>query len=158
MKLIKNIHLVEKELNEKDLEHLHQAAYQYARNAGVYFKFHYIKPDEVAIEVKQENPTAGSGEVFAVNKLVAIGKELTADIFPDRKVHIRPLAYVPPDVDVVTPEWIHKELSRLKLSGVKISRMTGVDRSSISNWISGNRTMSQPVKAMFYYMVKSMDK
>ena len=31
-----------------------------------------------------------------------------------------------------------------------------IDQKPI-NWISGNRPMSQPVKAMFYYMVRSMD-
>lgn len=157
MKLIKNIHLVKNEIDQNTLDHLDQAAYQYARNAGVYFKFHYVRDNEVSFEVRQMNPTPGSNEIFPVKKLVSIGKGLMQKTFPERKAHIRPLPYVAPDVDVVTPDWIHKELSRLKLSGVKISRMTGIDRSSISNWISGNRPMSQPVKAMFYYMVRSMD-
>lgn len=158
MKLIKNIHLVKDKIDQNTLDHLDQAAYQYARNAGVYFKFHYVRDHEVSLEVKQMNPTPGSNEVFSVKKLVSIGKELLEKALPDHKAHIRPLPYSPPEVDVVTPDWVHKELSRLGLSGVKISRMTGVDRSSISNWISGNRPMSQPVKAMFYYMIKSMDK
>lgn len=30
---------------------------------------------------------------------------------------------------------------------------TGIDKSNVSAWVNGTRTMSQPVRAMFYYYI-----
>lgn len=157
MKMIKNVHLVQDVITEDDLKYLDQAAYQYARNAGVYLKFHYLKGKEVALEVKQINPAPGTSEIFEVRELVRIGKELMDEVLPEFTAHIRPVKYEAPVTDMVTPQWLQKQMSIHKVSGVSIARQTGIDSSNISNWLSGSRPMSQPVKAMFYFMFKNMD-
>lgn len=57
---------------------------------------------------------------------------------------------------VVTPAWIDKRMIEKEVRIKQIAFDTGVDRKGISGWVTGERTMSQIVKSMFYFYFKSL--
>lgn len=151
MNVLKNIHLLESFLSEKDLEALDQAAYMYARHAQIYTKVIAITGDDIRVEIRQEENSAG---YLDKKELIERGREMFQKFFPDRKIKVSPIPYRFPPVDVVTPEWIRKQMSKKRVSSKEIRELTGIDKGNISKWISGSRNMSQPAKAMFYLLLK----
>jgi hypothetical protein len=58
---------------------------------------------------------------------------------------------LPSPAAIVDRLWIEKKMQE---KGVRIKQIafdTGVDRTSISDWVTGKRSMGQIVKAMFYF-------
>lgn len=154
MKPIKNIHFAEGVLSEDDIKFLNQSARYFAKESGVDFKFHSLDKDSATIEVRQNGPGPDPGKILEVKKLVSIGKELISEVLPDATVYVRPVPYKAPPVDIVTPEWVQERMSNKRMSSKAIRDLTGIHKGNISSWISGRRNMSQPVKAMFYLLLK----
>jgi hypothetical protein len=57
---------------------------------------------------------------------------------------------------VVTPGWIDRKMVEKEVRIKQIAFDTGLDRKDISGWVTGERNMSQIVKAMFFYYFKSL--
>ena len=55
---------------------------------------------------------------------------------------------------IVTPEWVQKKLKEKGIQQVDICKETGIERGNLSAWVNGAKPMSQPVKAMFYYLLR----
>lgn len=149
---IKNIRLIEGLLSTEQIAKLDHGASQHLRHARIQFKVLEVGADFITVQVVQTKSPAGN--YLSAKELATRAKELFGHFFPDRKIHAHPSAYVPPSADHVTPEWISKKLIEKGLAQSDIVEQTGVDKANVSNWISGKRPMSQPVKAMFYFMLK----
>lgn len=149
---IKNAKLIEGLLSPEQLDKLDRGAEMHLRHARIHFKVLEVGPDYITIQVVQTKSPAEN--YLSAKDLSDRAKELFAHFFPDRKIHARPSVYIPPSVDHVTPQWVARKLSDKGFSQVDIINETGIDKTNISAWISGKRPMSQPVKAMFYFMLK----
>lgn len=149
---VKNIHRITDQIPESDLKKLEQSAYNYARHTQLYFKIAYVDDEKIIVQAKQEKTS--SGEYFTKESIKDRATNVFRDIFPDHEIAIRPSPYQHPPVDVVNPDWIRRQMSRKKVSSKQIREFTGIDKGTISNWISGNRNMSQAARAMFYLFLK----
>jgi hypothetical protein len=154
MSVIKNIHLLEAHLKENpELERkLEAGAELHLRHARIEFKILSVKGDSVTVRVTQgQSP---SENYLTAQELSSRAKDLFAQLYPHLTIHARAIPYSPPKVEVVSPEWIQNRMKEKQIDNKTIVEMTGVDKANISNWVSGSRPMSQPVKAMFYFMLK----
>ncbi|MAO65063.1 MAG: hypothetical protein CL666_08685 [Balneola sp.] len=151
MSTLKNIHYLN--LSEQDKKNLDKSAGMYAANANITFKVLKVDDDELVIEVRQGKNA--SDKYQNTSGLVDRGKKLFSHFYPDHDIHIRPKPYQRPPADNVTPEWIQKRMNDRKISLKQIEGTTSIDKTNLSAWINGKRPMSQPVKAMFYFMLKS---
>lgn len=167
MSAIKNLHRLQKTgANEDQLEALQVAAAQFQRHANITFKVlevdsgtveignpstgettHKSRVDVIVVEARQGKNSLN--KYLSDKELIERAKGLFGRFY--KEVHVRPKPYQSPLVDVVNPQWLQQQLNQHKVSLKQLEKDTGIDKSNLSNWVNGNRPMSQPVKAMFYY-------
>ncbi|MDO9554518.1 hypothetical protein [Rhodonellum sp.] len=149
---IKNLRLINDLLTVDQLIKLEHGALQHQKYSRIEFKVLEVKDNAITIRVSQEQSPK---ENYLTSKdLSDRTKELFGLFLPGFTIHARALAYVPPKVDAVTPGWVQTQMQRKGMEQKDILETTGLDKTNLSAWISGKRSMSQPVKAMFYYMLK----
>ena len=152
--LIKNIHLLTW-LDEATLLRMEQAALAHQRFSAIQFKVVEVTADTVTIMTTQ-------GKSFHENqtdakRLVEITKEVFAPYLFDMKLHVGTIPYVPSPVEVVTSEWITQQMSRYKVALKQLAADTGINKSSLSSVITGDKPLSDPMRAMFYYYLKGFE-
>lgn len=155
MSTVKNMHYLSGYLSKEESNELEQGAHQYERHVNITFKILEANSKQLIVEVRQERNSLG--EYLSSKELTVRAKELFERFFPDQDIHTRPKPYHEPPPDQVTPKWIRDRMNRDKVSLKKLEKITGIDKSNLSNWVNGNRPMSQPVKAMFYFFFEGSD-
>ena len=83
--------------------------------------------------------------------LIKRTQELFSKFLPQSQLVILPVTFRPSPASAVTPAWLDQKMNEKGIRIKQIAFDTGIDRESISDWVTGKRNMSQIVKAMFYY-------
>lgn len=152
MNTIKNIHLLE--LLGNDLKKLEYGASLHLRMSNISFKILEVTENAIALRVSQGKHLS---ENYADKKaLVDLARELFQKFFPDKKIHPQAIAYEANPITQITAKWVKQKMESLDLGVNDIVKDTGVDKTNISAWANGTRPMSQPVKAMFYHYLNSV--
>ncbi len=155
--IIKNIHLLKSVVDEQSIERLEHGALQYRRFARITFKIIYFKDNTLTIEVRQDKSPAEN--YLKAAEMIRKTKELFSNIVPmSVKINVNAIPYQDPIVEIVTPEYIRHFMTENKIKVKNLADATGVDATNISAWMNGVRDMSQPVKAMFYYYFRDLEK
>lgn len=149
---IKNLHLLG-EIPADTMAALEVSGLNYKRFSSIFFKIIKYGNGECTIEVKQEKSFYKN---YADQKrLIGIVHEVFDGLLPNIKIIVHASPYVEPVTDIVTPEWIRHNMTENHIRLKDIANETGIDKAQLSANISGDRELSQPVKAMFYYYFKS---
>jgi hypothetical protein len=151
--LIKNIHLLTW-LDEAALLRLEQAALAHQRFSNINFKIISVKDNIITVLTSQGKSFHENH--FEVKRLVEISKELFAPYINGMVFHVGTLPYVASPVEVVTSEWVTQHMSRYKVALKQLAIDTGINKSSLSSVITGDKPLSDPMRAMFFYYFKSM--
>jgi hypothetical protein len=136
-------------LNADQQEQLNKAALIHKSQSNI--EFCILTIDEGIISIETTQSETRSGKYANEAALVKRTLEVFEKALSDYKIKVEPMPYLPNPTSVVNPVWLEK---KMKEKGVRIKQIafeTGVDRDSISDWITGKRAMSQIVKAMFYF-------
>ncbi|MBS4063028.1 MAG: hypothetical protein KGZ74_00630 [Chitinophagaceae bacterium] len=149
---IKNIKLIEELISPSDLQKMDAGAAMHLHHSRIEFKV--LDADQDAITVRVTQGKSPAENYLSAKELAARAKDLFGYFIPGVDIRARAIPYAPPSVEVVSPEWIQNQMREKGIDNKTIVEMTGVDKANISNWVSGKRPMSQPVKAMFYFMLK----
>lgn len=145
-------------LSETAKERLEAGAKLMKRYANITFKVVSYDNDELILKVKQgKNYT----EKYATkNELIEKAKDLFSEFsneFNPKKITVGAVPYTFPKSDQITPEYLKKEIQRLKIRIKDIHEDTGIEVSNLSAWVNGIRPMSNIVKNMFYYYFKHIE-
>ena len=136
-------------LNSDQLEQLDKAALIHKSQSNIEFCILSIDEDTISIETTQLETRSGKYANQATLKKRTL--EVFGKVLAESKIKVEPVPYLPTPTSMVNPAWLEK---KMKEKGVRIKQIafeTGVDRESISDWVTGKRAMSQIVKAMFYF-------
>jgi len=136
-------------LTQAQVEKLLQAADRHAQTSNMSFTILSVSEREIHIEASQGETKSGKYATEAT--LISRTKDLFGKRLPDTNLNISPVPFAPSPASTVNPEWLE---SKMQQKGVRIKQIafdTGIDRESISDWVTGKRSMSQLVKAMFYF-------
>jgi len=151
MGTIKNIGILDLVYSEADIAKLEAGAALHLRHSNISFKIlRNDAPDGSTLSIRVEQGKHLSENYADKERLIKITKDLFS-ILKGLTVHVHPVPYIPPVVDVVTPKWLS---DKMLLTGTRIKDIeanTGIEKTNISPWINGKKPMSQIVKAMFYY-------
>jgi hypothetical protein len=131
------------------LEQLEKAAAVHKSQSNIEFCILRVEENMIAIETTQLETR--SGKYASQSTLVKRTMEVFEKILSPSIITVEPAPYLPNPTSVVNPSWLDK---KMKEKGVRIKQIafdTGVDRESISDWVTGKRAMSQIVKAMFFF-------
>lgn len=148
MAQLKNIHLLD-DIKPGDLDKMEFAAVQHKRHSNIDFKIVEYKPKSVIIQTVQ-GKNAG-GNYFPKKRLIEIVHETFDRFFPERKVNVHPVPYEESQANKVDSKWINEKMlaTGTKLKDIAVD--TGIDYTQLSSLVSGDRPLSQPMKALFWY-------
>ena len=149
MNIIKGIERFGNQLSKEQMEELDAAAEVHQSQSNIEFTVLNVEENSVNIEVVQSQTRSGKYATAAA--LEKKSHEVFDKRLPGFSVQVMPLTYHASPTSVVNPLWLDQ---KMKQKGVRIKQIafeTGVDRESIAEWVTGKRSMSQIVKAMFYF-------
>lgn len=152
MNTIKNIHKISGLLSPDDLFKLNAGANQHLKHSNIAFKILSVSDNDITIQTAQ-------GKSFSENytdakTLIERTKQLFGQFFK-QDIHVHAVSHVDAPVEIVTHDWINKQMLANRIKLKDIVNDTGIDKANISGYINALRPMSQPVKAMFYYYFES---
>lgn len=152
--VIKNIHLLKGWVPDTIIDQFEERALQYRKFARITFKILSVFRNTITIETKQDKSPAEN--YLGQKDLFERGQDVFKELYDnsDLKVHMNVHRYVESPTDTVTPEYIRAKMTALKIKQKHIVESLGLDAPAVSSWVSGNREMSNPVKAMFYLYFK----
>ncbi|WP_207426731.1 XRE family transcriptional regulator [Pedobacter sp. SYSU D00535] len=154
MSTIKNLEMLADVLEEQELQKLDAAASLHKRQSNLEFTLVSLEDNTLTVETEQGKTT---GNYANYKTLIKRTGEVFDKILPNSiKLQVLPKEFVESPAMVVTPDWIDKKMQEKEVRIKQIAFDTGLDRKDISGWITGERNMSQIVKAMFYFYFKSL--
>lgn len=149
MPIIAGIETLKALLDKEKLAALEQAAEIHKAQANIQFSIKEIHGNKIFVEASQSETRSKKYATEAT--LIKRAHEVFDKWIPDFELEIEPTAYGVTPASVVTPSWLEKKMKEKDVRIKQIAFDTGVDRESIADWVSGKRSMSQIVKAMFYF-------
>lgn len=153
--LIKNINYLTW-LEESEKLRLEQSALAHQRFSNITFKIIAVNENDVTIAIFQGKSFQENH--FDIKRLVEIAKENFTPFIVNKKILVQPSPYKPSPVEVVNSEWITAQMSRYHIALKQLAIDTGINKSSLSSVITGQKPLSDPMRAMFYYFFKGLEK
>jgi hypothetical protein len=150
MSTIQHIEKLHAVLDEAQIKKLEAGAALHKKQSNIHFSVLEVTESQITVATEQEKNSSGK---YANQKtLVKRTHELFDNLLPTAvKLQVEATEYLESPSAVVTPEWINQKMLEKGIRIKQIAFDTGVDRTSISDWVNGARAMSQIVKAMFYF-------
>ncbi len=149
MQIISGIEKLSSLLNAEQLEALEKTADIHKNQSNITFDIKEVAGNKLSIETSQLETRSKKYATEAT--LIKRTHEVFDKWLSEFELEIEPSTYGVTPTSVVNPLWLER---KMKEKGVRIKQIafdTGIDRESISDWVSGKRSMSQLVKAMFYF-------
>ena len=146
---IQNINLLDTILDTDKIIKLDKAASRHQEQSNTNFNIRLVGDNTIEIATVQGETSSGKYATEAT--LIKRTEDLFRKHLPHYKITVSPETFQASPASVVTIAWIEKMMLQ---KGVRIKQIafdTGVDRESVSEWVTGKRSMSQIVKALFYY-------
>ena len=154
MTTIKNLEKLAELLGPEDLQKLDAAAVVHKKQNNIEFTVGELEGTTLNVETEQGKT---SGRYANYKTLIKRTSEVFDKYLPSGyKLQVEAREFAESPAMVVSPEWINKKMLEKEVRIKQIAFDTGLDRKDISGWVTGERSMSQIVKAMFYFYFKSL--
>ncbi len=140
-------------LTPYQIDKLNSAGDRHATASNMTFTL--LSATETALEVEVAQSETKSGKYASEATLSSRSQALFGKFLPNSPLRINPVAYTPSAPSVVTTAWLDHKMQQKGVRIKQIALETGIDRETTSDWVTGKRSMSHLVKAMFYfYLIK----
>lgn len=149
MSTIVSLNKLAPQIQEENISKLEKAAARHKKESSITFTIRYSDEHVTEIECRQEENKSGNYATEA--SLIKRAQELFSKFLPQSELVILPVTFRPSPASVVSPAWLDQKMNEQGIRIKQIAFDTGIDRESVSDWVTGKRNMSQIVKAMFYY-------
>ena len=136
------------------LSDLDAAAEIHLKQSNIEFTILSLENKELTVNTEQGKT---SGNYANFKTLIKRTREVFDRYLPSGyQLIVNPKEFAESAATTVTPVWIDRQMQEKEVRIKQIAFDTGLDRTDISGWVTGQRNMSQIVKAMFYYYFKSL--
>lgn len=149
MSSIQGIEKLHQYLSSIQLEKITKAADRHAEQSNM--SFYIISISETAMEIEVTQAETKSNTYATADTLKKRTQEMVKNFLPHTKLNIYPITFAPSPASLVTTSWLENKMQEKDVRIKQIAFDTGIDKQSISDWITGKKSMSQIVKAMFYF-------
>lgn len=149
MSSIQNIDLLAPYLNADQILKLDKAASRHQEQSNTNFKVLSVSEKTIKVETAQGETT--SGKYATEVTLIKRTEDLFRKHLPAHQIVVSPETFQVSPASVVNTAWIEKMMEQKGIRIKQIAFDTGIERESVSEWVTGKRRMSQIVKALFYY-------
>lgn len=149
MPIIAGLEKLNNLLEADQLNALDKSAEIHKSQSNIQFTIKALVDNKLLLEASQSETRSKKYATEAT--LIKRAHEVFDKWFPAIELDIEPTTFGLTPTSVVTPLWLEKKMKEKDVRIKQIAFDTGVDRESIADWVSGKRSMSQIVKAMFYF-------
>lgn len=132
-----------------DISRMELAASRLKQSDNIEFKIAAYDHEKVIIQVVQGKHV--TGVYHTLKQLIEIVHESFDRFFPDKKVLVHPIPFNDSPVNMVTINWINKQLQETNTKLKQIEKDTGISKIALHDILSGKTALSQELKAFFYY-------
>jgi len=136
-------------LNDTLKRSIEQKAQAHLRYSNITFDVKLCDDKEIIIQTSQLKHLSENYADTA--KLIEVTESVFAPILYGRKLRVGAKPYVEAPADVVTITWIKEQMAKQTIKSVELEKQLGIDKSTISQYLSGKRELSRGVKSMFFY-------
>lgn len=144
-------------LTKEQKELLETSYANYKRMARIYFEVLEFSNDAIVVKVWQmENPIK---RYLSQKELVDRVRDVfNGDVVPENiKVHVRAIPFEKMELISFSIEKVNEKMEKLGLKPKDVARLLNLDKSSLSELLSGNRSLTKSHKAMFFYLFKYLE-
>jgi hypothetical protein len=154
MSNIKNLELLADNFDDDILKQLDAAAAVHLKQSNIEFSIVDVQDGVITVDTEQ-GKTSGNYANFKT-LIKRTGEVFDKHLPSGYKLQVNPKEYEESPAMVVNAAWIDRKMQEKEVRIKQIAFDTGLDRKDISGWVTGERNMSQIVKAMFYFYFKSI--
>ena len=147
--MIENINKLEGIIDSELKLKLQAAAARHLEQSNMTFNIEAVSEHTIGVVVSQNETPSGKYATEAT--LIKRTQDLFKKTLPGVKVEVTAQTHLPSPANLVNADWIEKKMQERGVRIKQIAFDTGIDRDSISDWVTGKRSMSQIVKALFYF-------
>ena len=148
---MKNLELLP--LPEEKKKKLKTFARMYRQNARIFIDVVSFEENRIIVRIEQKELI--NGTFLNKNELIERAREMFKGEIPeDWKLIVSPVNYNPQDIESVSAIWITRRMHDLGIRAKHICKSTGIDKSTISSLLSGEKELTKWHKAAFYYFFK----
>ena len=148
---MKNLNLLP--IEEEKKKRLETFARAYKQNARIYMDIISFEGNQLIVRVEQKEMVGD--RYLNHNELIQRTRDMFKGEIPDDwKLIVSAVDSNKEDIDAINPTWIAKRMKQLGLKGKHISNRIGIDRSTISSLLTGEKELTKWHKATFYYFFK----
>jgi len=152
MNQFKNIHVLPEDWPASVINKMEYAAKEHKRHNNISFKLIEYTTESVIIRITQDKNAAG---VYHNQKrLIEIVHETYDRFFPGMKVFVHAIPFMQSPANIVDDKWVNQKMLDTGMRLKSISSDTGIDYTRLSALVTGQRPLSQSMKAMFYFYFK----
>lgn len=151
---MKNIELLP--LTTEAKNRISEFASQYRKFARIIVEIVSFSKNRLIVRVEQKELV--NGKQLTKQELEKRVRELFINEIPkDWKLTISAVDFDRGDIDNVSIEWICNKLERFELKAKQLSTYTGIDKSTISLILNGQKELTKWHKLAFYYFFKYLE-
>ena len=148
---MKNLELLP--LPEEKKKRLKTFSRMYRQNARVFIEVVSFEGRRIVVRVEQKELV--NGRFLNKKELIDRTREMFKGEIPDDwKLIVSPVDYNPQDIESISSNWITKRMNDLGIRAKHICKSTGIDKSTISSILSGEKELTKWHKTAFYYFFK----
>lgn len=140
---------LKKVLTDSQLFKLQNDLLLHRRYASIEFKILQIENDLAIIRVTQDKSFIGN--YMDSKRLQDIVHETFDEILAPRQIIPRAVPYIPCEAEIINKVYIEEIMKQYELKSKDLEADLGIHKSRISEWLSGKRELTKPVRNMFYW-------
>lgn len=119
------------------------------RYASIEFKILQLEKDLAIIRVTQDKSFIGN--YMGSKRLQEIVHETFDEILAPRQIIPRAVPFIPCEADIINKVYIQDVMKQYELKSKDLEVDLGINKSRVSEWLSGKRELTKPVRNMFYW-------
>ena len=143
-------------INQEDKTLLKKSATDQMRFLGLEYSILATEEKSITILIRQKRLI--NDKVLTKAELVERAKDFlkVPSIADDTAIHVRPIVFNVTDSEVVNHFWIQQQMQKNNLQLKHLVEIIGIDKSTLSELVSGKSSLTKWHKAAFYYFFKSL--
>jgi hypothetical protein len=148
---MKNIDLLP--LGEEQKKRLKTFARMYRQNARIFIEVISFNENRIVVRIEQKE--LAGGPFLNRRELTERAREMFKGEIPDDwKLIVSATDCSREDIETISPDWIKRRMHDLGLKAKHISNRIGIDKSTVSSILTGEKELTKWHKAAFYYFFK----
>ncbi len=148
---MKNLNLLP--IPEEKKKRIATFARMYKQNARIYIDIISFEKNQLVVRVEQKEMV--NDKFLNHKELIERARDMFKGEIPeDWKLIVSAVDSNKDDIEAINPSWIAQRMKKLGLKGKHISNRIGIDTSTISSILTGEKELTKWHKATFYYFFK----